>query len=179
MGLSDTPMRDRRKISLFDVSEVDPYRGRAIYTGMGVGEDYIGAGWEDRAIMAEGSVLLELRSSARQILLNQGFREYEIPWELHPKPYGEDYHQKIQDFLDTKGDWGWTMEIHNQNTRSLALGGEVALVTGSWRSLSGLMDFITIAGLCEWIDSIEDLEELFPRYDGMARRISRFIRLSV
>ena len=114
MGLPDTPMRDHRKISLFDVSEVDPYKGRAIYTGMGVGEHYIGAGWEDRAIMAEGPVLLELRNSARQILLNQGFREHEIPWELQPKPYGEDYDQKIQDFLDTNGDWGWTMETHNQ-----------------------------------------------------------------
>ncbi len=57
--------------------------------------------------------------------------------------------------------------------------GEVALVTAGWRSLSGVMDFITIAGLCDWIDSVEELEELFPGYDGMARRISRFIRMSV
>jgi len=439
MGYPDTPMRDHRKISLFDVSEADPYKGRAIYTGMGVGEHYIGAGWEDRAIMAEGPVLLQLRNSVRQVLLNQGFREHEIPWELQPKPYGEDYDQKIQDFLDTNGDWGWTLETHNQigygpkgvtilkatlytlmspggvikapdsiwgsnlwgsmmlgyalrggrsiviapaianapsagspqmsraqevltrlvvaeqmlgdeieaqgglmkvglystgldvgdipgkigalllnlsttpwladlydfdpavtqglanvrqeltdagfarnyavdqevvtaklhmkahlyfsreawdgvlslpgleeifeahfeeiaatnrwlssgvgedrnfrtysdrldpiaiglvepflatltpeeqnhlamflmvgshnqNTRSLALDGEVAFVTASWKSIAGLMDFITIAGLCDWIDSIEELEELFPGYDGMARRISRFIRMSV
>jgi hypothetical protein len=68
---------------------------------------------------------------------------------------------------------------HNQNTRSLVLDGEVAFVTASWKSLSGLMDFITIAGLCEWIDSIEELEELFPGYDGIARRMSRFIRMQV
>jgi len=68
---------------------------------------------------------------------------------------------------------------HNQNTRSLALDGEVALVTASWKSFSGLMDFITIAGLCSWIDSVEELEELFPGYDGLARRISRFIRMAV
>ena len=68
---------------------------------------------------------------------------------------------------------------HNQNTRSLALDGEVAFVTASWKSLSGLMDFITIAGLCDWIDSVEELEELFPGYDGMQRRISRFIRMQV
>ena len=58
MGLPDTPMRDHRKIALYDISERDPYKGRAIYTGMGIGEHYIGAGWEDRAIMAEGPVLL-------------------------------------------------------------------------------------------------------------------------
>ncbi len=33
--------------------------------------------------------------------------------------------------------------------------------------------------MCEWIDSVEELEELFPGYDGMARRISRFIRMQV
>jgi hypothetical protein len=63
MGLPDTHMRDHRKISFYDVSEVDPYRGQGIYTGMGVGEHYIGAGWEDRAIMARGPVLLQLRNS--------------------------------------------------------------------------------------------------------------------
>jgi hypothetical protein len=406
---------------------------------MGIGEHYIGAGWEDRAIMAEGPVLLELRDAARELLLNQGFRPHEIPWELQPKPYGEDYDQKIQDYLDANGDYGWTMEVHNeigfrekrvtlfkatlytlmspggvikapdsiwgsnlwgsmmlghalrggrslviapaianapsagspqmsraqevmtrlvvadqmlgeeieaqgglmkvglystaldvgdvpgkigallftlnstpwladlygfdptltqdlaqvrqdltdagfarsyavdqevvtaklhmkahlyfsreawegvlsqpqmedvfrahfeeiaaqnrylsgegdrdrtfrtytdrlnpiavgmideiladltpeeqnrlamflavgshnQNTRSLALDGEVAFVTASWKSLSGLMDFITIAGLCDWIDSVEELEELFPGYDGIARRMSRFIRMQV
>ena len=68
---------------------------------------------------------------------------------------------------------------HNQNTRSLALDGEVALVTASWNSFGGLIDFITVAGMCSWIDSIEELEELFPGYDGLARRISRFIRMQV
>jgi hypothetical protein len=72
-----------------------------------------------------------------------------------------------------------TVGSHNQNTRSLVLDGEVALVTAGWKSLSGLMDFITIAGLCDWIESVEELEELFPGYDGMARRISRFLRMSV
>ncbi|MBW2695865.1 MAG: hypothetical protein JRE70_05285, partial [Deltaproteobacteria bacterium] len=439
MGLPDTQIRDHRKISFYDVSEVDPYKGRAIYTGMGIGEHYIGAGWEDRALMAEGPVLLELRNSARQVLLNQGFKEHELPWELQPKPFAEDYDEKIQAFLERNGDWGWTMETHNQigyrpkgvtlfkatlytlmppgavikapdsiwgshlwgammlghalrggrslviapaianapsagspqmsraqelmtrlvvaeqmlgeeigaqgglmkvglystpldvgdipgkigslidnlestpwleelynldpevvrglaevrqelidggfartyavdqevvtaklhmkahlyfsreawegflsmpgledllrahfqeiaaqqrslsgetgeirdfrlysdrldpiavgmlepflashteeeesrlamflavgshnqNTRSLALDGEVAFVTAGWKSLNGLMDFITVAGLCSWIDSIEELEELFPGYDGLARRISRFIRMSV
>ncbi|MFV2006306.1 MAG: hypothetical protein ACC667_02625 [Longimicrobiales bacterium] len=437
MGLPDTHMRDHRKIAIYDVSERDPYKGGAIYTGMGVGEHYVGAGWEDRAIMAEGPVLLHLRNSVRQVLLNQGFAEHEIPWELQPKPYSDDYGQKTQDFLASRGDWGWTMEIHNQvgfrpkavtlfkatlytlmppgavikapdsiwgsqlwasmmlghalrggrslviapaianapspgspqmsraqelltrlvvadqmlgdeieaqgglikvglystaldvgdipgkigalldnlertpwlkelydfdpavieglaeerreliaqgfarvyavdqevvtaklhmkahlyfareawdrflsspaieevvrahfeelaainralssgetrdyhlysdrlgpiairmvqqfidelseeeesrlsmflevgshnqNNRSLALDGEVAFVTAGWKSLAGLMDFITIAGLCDWIDSLEELEELFPGYDGMARRISRFIRIAV
>ncbi|MCH7892023.1 MAG: hypothetical protein IH921_11030, partial [Gemmatimonadetes bacterium] len=72
-----------------------------------------------------------------------------------------------------------TVGSHNQNTRSLALDGEVSFVTAGWAALSGLMDFITIAGLCDWIDSVEELEELFPGYDGITRRLSRYIRIAV
>jgi hypothetical protein len=68
---------------------------------------------------------------------------------------------------------------HNQNTRSLALDGEVAFVAAKWEALSGLMDFISIAGLCTWVEDLETLEELFPGYDGLARRISRMIRIAV
>jgi hypothetical protein len=114
MGLPDTPMRDHRKISFFDASEDDPYRGQAIYTGMGVGEHYIGAGWEDRAIMAQGPVVLDLRDSTRQLLLNQGFREHEIPWALQSRPFADDYDDKVSAFLEENGDYGWTLETHNQ-----------------------------------------------------------------
>lgn len=72
-----------------------------------------------------------------------------------------------------------TVGSANQNSRSLALDGEVAFVAAKWTALAGLLDFITIAGLCTWIDDVETLEELFPGYDGLARRISRFIRMSV
>ena len=113
MGLPDTPIRDHRKIAFYDVSEADPYRGGAIYTGMGVGEHYIGAGWEDRAIMVEGPVALQLRDSARRLLLNQGFEEWEVPWELQPKPFADDYQEKVEARI-ARGDYGWTMETHNE-----------------------------------------------------------------
>jgi len=114
MGLPDTPIRDHRKIALYDVSEADPYKGQAIYTGMGVGEHYIGAGWEDRAVLVEGPVTLDLRDSARQLLLNQGFEEYEIPWELQPKDFAPDYQEKVDSALEAMGDNGWVMETHNE-----------------------------------------------------------------
>ena len=68
---------------------------------------------------------------------------------------------------------------HNQNTRSLAQDGEVAFVAAQWQAINGLMDFIVIAGLSTWIEDLETLEELFPGYDGLARRISRWIRMMV
>ena len=68
---------------------------------------------------------------------------------------------------------------HNQNTRSLVLDGEVALVVAGWSAIYGLPDFLVIAGLSEWIDDLDELEELFPAYEGIKRRISRMIRIAV
>jgi len=96
------------------VTEADPYKGMAIYTGMGVGEHYIGASWEDRAMMVQGPVLLSLKNSARQLLLNQGADEDEIPWQLQPKPRHPDYDQMVADSLEVLGEWGWDMQLHNQ-----------------------------------------------------------------
>ena len=62
---------------------------------MGIGEHYTGAGWEDRAILVQGPVLLQLRNSARRLLLNQGFGEQHVPWELQPKPFPSDYEERI------------------------------------------------------------------------------------
>jgi hypothetical protein len=40
LGFPDDFIRDHRKIVFHDISEDDPYRGMAIYTGMGFGEHY-------------------------------------------------------------------------------------------------------------------------------------------
>ena len=73
----------------------------------------------------------------------------------------------------------FTIGSHNQNTRSLALDGEVAFVVAGWSALFGLPDFFVIAGSSSWIDDVDELERLFPRYEGMERRISRMIRIAV
>ena len=114
MGLPDVVIRDHRKIAFYDVSEDDPFKGMAVYTGMGVGEHYVGASWEDRAMMAQGPVLLSLKDAARQLLLNQGLTDREIPWELRAKERGDDYDTAIADSLAAIGDWGWDMQLHNQ-----------------------------------------------------------------
>lgn len=82
LGGSDNLMRDHRKIVFYDITEEEPYKGMAIYTGMGLGEHYAGATWEDRALMVQGPAALSLKRSARRLLLNQGFRPEEIPFPL-------------------------------------------------------------------------------------------------
>lgn len=114
MGLPDLVMRDHRKVAFYDATEADPYKGMAIYTGMGVGEHYIGAGWEDRAMMIQGPVLLSLKDAARTLLENQGFEDEQIPWELRPKARAPDYDRIVQDSLAALGTWGADMQLHNQ-----------------------------------------------------------------
>jgi len=95
MGIPDNLMRDHRKIAFYDITEEDPYKGMAIFTGMGIGEHYIGASWEDRAIMAQGPAVLSLKKDARTLLLNQGFKQEEIPYPLLEKEKPDNYKELI------------------------------------------------------------------------------------
>ncbi len=114
IGVPDMIARDHRKIAFFDISEDDPYKGRAMYTGMGIGEHYVGAGWEDRALMVRGPGALGLKTGARQLLLNQGFSEEEIPYELKPRPFAEDYDASIAAAVASGEARARAMGVHNQ-----------------------------------------------------------------
>jgi hypothetical protein len=114
IGLPDMIARDHRKISFFDATEADPFKGQAMYTGMGLGEHYVGAGWEDRALMAQGPSILSLKTAARQLFYNQGFEEDEIPWELRPDEMPEDYQEQTRRYARESGSITRAMQIHNE-----------------------------------------------------------------
>jgi phosphatidylserine/phosphatidylglycerophosphate/cardiolipin synthase-like enzyme len=113
LGLPDVVMRDHRKISFYDVTETDPGKGEAIFTGMGVGDHYAGPTWEDRAILASGPSLVGLKRAAREMLLQQGFGEDEIPHPLRPLPKPNDYGEQVAR-LEAEGHRFRAMQIHNQ-----------------------------------------------------------------
>jgi hypothetical protein len=85
-GYPDNVMRDHRKLAFRDVSEADPLAGRAILTGMGVGEHYLGPQWDDRSLLVEGPALLDLRRAARDLLLSQGLAATALPVFLRGGP---------------------------------------------------------------------------------------------
>jgi hypothetical protein len=85
-GYPDDVMRDHRKIAFRDVSEDDPYGGVGILTGMGVGEQYLGPGWDDRSLVLEGPVLLQIKQAARALLTSQGIAAEDIPAPLRAAP---------------------------------------------------------------------------------------------
>jgi hypothetical protein len=106
-------MRDHRKISFYDVTERDPGKGEALYSGMGIGEQYVGPTWEDRAMLVRGPVLVSLKDEARRVLVQQGFNAHKIPLPLrkHPRPATYD------EMVEALRKQGWTasvMDVHNQ-----------------------------------------------------------------
>jgi len=112
LGLPDVLMRDHRKISFYDVTEADPAKGEAIFTGMGVGDHYAGPTWEDRAILVAGPALVDLKSAAREMLRQQGFTEDEIPYPLLRQPTPNDYGELIAR-REAQGHVYRALEIHN------------------------------------------------------------------
>ena len=85
-GYPDDVMRDHRKMAFRDVREDDPASGVAILTGMGVGQQYLGPGWDDRSLIVQGPVLAELKQAARDLLLSQGLPAADLPLPLRAGP---------------------------------------------------------------------------------------------
>ena len=69
VGMPDNLMRDHRKIVFYDLSEEDPTAGEVLFSGMGLGEHYAGATWEDRAIIVRGPAALGVKQAARRLFV--------------------------------------------------------------------------------------------------------------
>ena len=76
----DNIMREHRKVVLYDLADGDPNHGAAIVMGVGVGEHYATATWEDRAIRIRGPAAYEALLAARRALLANGLAERDLPF---------------------------------------------------------------------------------------------------
>jgi len=117
LGIPDNIMRDHRKIAFYDITEDDPYRGLAIYTGMGIGEEYAGPTWEDRALLVQGPAVLSLKTQARRLLEGQGIAPGRIPYPLRARPLAPDYQAAVEaEIAHPRGAGGHgqrAVELHN------------------------------------------------------------------
>jgi len=118
MPVPDNNMRDHRKIAFYDITEEDPYRGMAMFTGMGLGEHYVGANWEDRAVMLQGPGALATKDAARFLLQTQGFDPEEMPYPLREIPKAATYQSSIDaevgNLPEYMSDAVGVIQLHNE-----------------------------------------------------------------
>jgi len=106
----DNVMRDHRKLVIYDVNEADPSRGAVLVMGIGIGETYSSASWEDRGFRVRGPATLEARAALRQTLRENGFSESEIPAPLRAVASKRAQEQKanLGEFV------GRALQVHNE-----------------------------------------------------------------
>jgi hypothetical protein len=107
---SDNITRDHRKIVFYDLNEADPYRGAFLVMGVGVGEHYASATWEDRGYRVRGPAALEVREAARRLLRANGFKEQDIPEPLRAvaSPKAAEQRMNLRDYI------GRGLQVHNE-----------------------------------------------------------------
>jgi hypothetical protein len=104
---------DHRKLFFYDVTEEDPGRGEALFSGTGVGSEYGGPTWDDRGLLASGPALLQLKREAVRLLLSQGFSEENVPGPLRERPLPAGY----GDLVDAREAYGYSaraLNVHNE-----------------------------------------------------------------
>ena len=111
--MSDNLIRDHRKVAFRDVSEADPAAGEALYTGVGVGQHYASATWEDRALLLGGPAIAEVKARARETLRMNGFSEAEIPGVLRADSVPANY-DALVDRLVAAGATARAMDAENR-----------------------------------------------------------------
>jgi hypothetical protein len=108
----DSLMLDHRKLFFYDVTEEDPSKGEACFTGTGVGQEYAGPTWDDRGLLVSGPSLLELKAAARRMLHSQGFKDDQIPEGLRVKPRPANYDDLVAK-LEASGRDALGLNVHN------------------------------------------------------------------
>ncbi len=153
-GYPDDVMRDHRKVAFRDVREDQPDSGRAILTGTGVGQQYLGPGWDDRSLMARGAVLADLKTAAREALLSQGLRISDIPAPLlaeipAPEVGGEDGNGRAALFSNGTGYLSKPVDVAKAVLYSMMPPGSVFKIPDSlWNSsfFAGLLTGAALRG---------------------------------
>ena len=109
----DSITLDHRKLFFHDVTEQDPGRGQAVFSGTGVGSEYGGPTWDDRGLIASGPALLQLKLEAGRLLRSQGFAESEIPEPLRERPLPSGYPALVE-AREAAGHGARALNVHNQ-----------------------------------------------------------------
>ena len=71
----------------------------------------------------------------------------------------------------------FTVGSVNLDYRSMVLNAEVMVLVSGWQSMVGFVDFLLLPGLCEWVDTIDELDALLAPPGGFHRWFSNLARI--
>ena len=109
----DELMRDHRKVVIRDVTEADPMAGEVMLAGVGVGDNYTSATWEDRAVLLTGPVAAEFKAEVREVLRRNGLGESEVPMPLRAGPRSADWDEQVAR-LEAEGATARVLQARNR-----------------------------------------------------------------
>ncbi|HEU4364114.1 MAG TPA: hypothetical protein VFT13_01480, partial [Candidatus Krumholzibacteria bacterium] len=73
----------------------------------------------------------------------------------------------------------FTIGSANMDYRSQVMNGEVMVTIGGASGLAGVVDFILLAGLCEWPSTLEEVDALLPPPGWFMRRLASLVKIAL
>jgi hypothetical protein len=110
---ADNLLRDHRKLILRDVTAGDPATGEMILSGVGVGDHYSDATWDDRGMVVQGPFAQEALAQAREVLLRNGLSLRQLPPPLRSLDRAPDHTARVE-ALTAMGSDALMLQVHNR-----------------------------------------------------------------
>ena len=70
-----------------------------------------------------------------------------------------------------------TIGSHNEDYRGAMLDGETIMVLAHWGAAVGIVGFVLLPSLCEWVDTREQLDRYMPRKGAFAQKLAWATRI--
>ena len=110
---ADNLLRDHRKLVIRDLFLDDPAAGELILAGVGVGDHYADATWDDRALLLQGPAAADALEYAREVLIRNGLDRNTLPPPLRPGARAPDHAARVA-ALEAVGADAWVLQLHNR-----------------------------------------------------------------
>ncbi len=110
---ADNWLRDHRKLILRDADESDPALGELILSGVGVGDHYASATWDDRAMIIRGPVASATRPYLRTTLERHRLAGSAMPAAVRAQPAAPAWAERVA-ALERSGATARLLQAHNE-----------------------------------------------------------------
>jgi hypothetical protein len=110
---ADNLLRDHRKLILRDVAAEDPASGEMVLSGVGIGDHYADATWDDSGMVVQGPGAMEALLQAREVLLRNGLGPGQLPPPLRSLERAPDHHARMA-ALEAAGADALILQVHNR-----------------------------------------------------------------